>query len=337
MKISGLILVAITAAYTAATAATTNVITVRPVDDDATEHLQAAIDSAGRLAGKPVEIHLSPGDYHISWYMAAQRCYHISNTASAEENLDPTKHIGMLFKNMSDVIVDGHGARLITCGEMTPWVIDSCENIVIRNLTVTAGDPSVPEMTVTAITDSTMTTKVTPPSQYAIDNDGHLVWWGAGWEIDGGIAQILYPDRGVTLRCGSPLIESRKVSELSPGELMFHFNKTPPDTRPGDIYQMRHSIRNEVAGLINRSRNITLENLQLQFMGNFGIVAQFSDNITYRSLTCAPDEASGRTCAGFADFLQLSGCRGKVIIEGCNFSGSQDDPINIHGTHLSVV
>ena len=41
--------------------------------------------------------------------------------------------------------------------------------------------------------------------------------------------------------------------------------------------------------------------------------------------------------AGFADFVQMSGCRGKVTITDSRFVGAQDDPINIHGTHLKVV
>ena len=49
-----------------------------------------------------------------------------------------------------------------------------------------------------------------------------------------------------------------------------------------------------------------------------------------------PEAGSGRTCAGFADFVQMSGCKGRILIENSYFSGAQDDPINIHGTHLAV-
>ena len=61
-----------------------------------------------------------------------------------------------------------------------------------------------------------------------------------------------------------------------------------------------------------------------------------SENITYRNLTFAPETGSGRTCAGFADFVQMSGCKGLILIENSRFTGAHDDPINIHGTHLAV-
>lgn len=102
------------------------------------------------------------------------------------------------------------------------------------------------------------------------------------------------------------------------------------------VFQMRDGIRDEACGLIQYSKNIVLEKMHFAFLGNFGIVGQMSENLTYRQLTLEPEAGSGRTCAGFADFVQMSGCKGLVLIENSRFSGAQDDPINIHGTHLAV-
>ena len=49
------------------------------------------------------------------------------------------------------------------------------------------------------------------------------------------------------------------------------------------------------------------------------------------------DKASGRTTAGYADFIQMSGCKGLIDISDCTFSNPHDDPINIHGTFLQVI
>lgn len=110
-----------------------------------------------------------------------------------------------------------------------------------------------------------------------------------------------------------------------------------PDLYPGEVFQMRDAIRDEACGFIHRSKNVTLEQLNLHFLGNFGIVGQYSENLTYNRLNCEPEHGSGRTCAGFADFVQMSGCKGKLSITNSRFEGAQDDPINVHGTHLKVV
>ena len=70
---------------------------------------------------------------------------------------------------------------------------------------------------------------------------------------------------------------------------------------------MRDAIRDDVFGLILKSKQVTLEDLNIHFRGKFGIVGQYSENLTYNRLNCTPEWGHGRTCAGFADFVQMSG------------------------------
>ena len=84
-----------------------NVIRVNSCEGDAAQLLQQAIDSAATYNGKPVTIMLMPGNYNISREKSSRHIYHISNTSSATENPDPTKHIGLWFRNMRNVTFDG--------------------------------------------------------------------------------------------------------------------------------------------------------------------------------------------------------------------------------------
>ena len=318
-------------------------IRVNPVEGDATRALQAAIDSAATFCGEPVEISLAPVDYHISRENSTRRIYYISNTASTEENPDPTKHIGLLFKDLKNVTLEGNGAWIVTHGEMTPLVADSCVNIAFRNFTLTAADPSVPEFKVEAVDSASMTVRVTAPSTYQIEN-GNFNWVGEGWIFADGrrkttypeFAQVFYPDRNVTLRVDSPLAGRISAEEIEPGLIRFRFAKAPA-VHVGEVYQMRHGIRSEACGFFNRSKDVSLTDITFHFLGNFGLVGQYSENLAYDNIRCAPDSRLGRTDAGFADFVQMSGCRGNVRILNSYFEGAHDDPINIHGTHLKVM
>jgi len=49
-----------------------------------------------------------------------------------------------------------------------------------------------------------------------------------------------------------------------------------------------------------------------------------------------PRSETGRICTSYADLLHVSGAKGKILIEDCNFSQALDDPINIHGTFTRV-
>ncbi|MDE6079255.1 MAG: right-handed parallel beta-helix repeat-containing protein [Duncaniella sp.] len=320
-----------------------DVIEVAPVEGDATAAIQAAIDEAARLDGREVIIKLRPGNYDISREHASRHLYHISNTASAEENPDRTKHVGLWFRDMKNVTFDGDGTLIVTHGEMTPIVVDGCSGITLRNFTLTAADPSVPEFKVVGVDPHSMTVEITPPSRYEIDASGNFMFVGEGWRFaDGGritsypeFAQVFYPDANVTLRCESPLKERHSARSLGENIVRFEFDRTP-DVHVGEIYQLRHGIRNEACGFFNRSRDITIENVEFNFLGNFGLVGQYSENLTYDNIRCRPRLGSGRTDAGFADFVQMSGCRGLVRIINSCFEGAHDDPINIHGTHLRI-
>lgn len=316
------------------TAIAQNVIQVLPEKGDMTKKIQAAIETAKTHNGKNTVIELQNANYHISWQNSSQKQYHISNTISEKENPDQIKHIGLWLKGLKNVTIDGKGAHIITHGEMTSFVIDQCENIKLKNFTISAADPTVPELTVTDVGDRHMTVRIHPQSKYRIE-DGKFSFVGDNWVLSNGIAQIYDPEKDITWRSWSPLSDLRKAIELEPNLLRFIYD-TRPQAAPGMIFQMRDGYRDQACGLIQYSKNTSLENVHLAFLGNFGLVGQMSDNITYRNLTFEPEAGSGRTCAGFADFVQMSGCKGKILIEDSRFSGAQDDPINIHGTHLAV-
>lgn len=316
------------------TATAQKVIRVTPDSPDMTKGLQAAIEEARSHNGKAVTIELQNANYNIFRESSSQQLYHISNTTSEKENPDQTKHIGLWLKGLKNITIDGKGAHIITHGEMTSFVIDGCENITLKNFTVTAADPTVPELTVTEVGDRHMTVRIHPQSKYLI-KDGKFSFVGDSWTLSEGIAQSYDPEKDITWRSWSPLPGLQKAIELEPNLLRFTYN-TKPQATPGMIFQMRDGIRDEACGLIQYSKNVTLEDVHLAFLGNFGLVGQMSENITYRNLTFAPETGSGRTCAGFADFVQMSGCKGLILIENSRFTGAHDDPINIHGTHLAV-
>ena len=316
------------------TATAQKIIRVTPDSPDMTKDIQAAIEEAKSYDGKSVTIELQNANYNIYRKSSSHQLYHISNTTSEKENPDQTKHIGLWLKGLKNITIDGKGAHLITHGEMTSFVIDGCENITLKNFTVTAADPTVPELTATEVGDRHMTVRIHPQSKYLI-KDGKFSFVGDSWTLSEGIAQSYDPEKDITWRIWSPLPGLQKAIELEPNLLRFTYN-TKPQATPGMIFQMRDGIRDEACGLIQYSKNVTLEDVHLAFLGNFGLVGQMSENITYRNLTFAPETGSGRTCAGFADFVQMSGCKGLILIENSRFTGAHDDPINIHGTHLAV-
>lgn len=321
--------------YSSIVDAKTEIIDVQPNDIGRKNNLYEAIHRAHQLKADSVIINLQLGTYYFSRDESVKEIYYVSNTTSEKENPDPTKHIGLLLKDLKNIIVEGNGSKLVMTGKMTSFVIDDCENITFRNMSFDYLHPTQTEMKILEKGDNYLVARVHPTSQYRINN-GKLEWYGDGWSFSGGIAQAYDYERDITWRTESPMSGLIKTTELDKNKLLLEY-AVKPDAEEGLVYQMRDGIRDEVCGFIHKSKNVRFENCNFYYLGNFGIVGQYSENITFDGANFEPEPGSGRTNAGFADFIQISGCKGLIDIRNSRFTGAHDDPINIHGTHLHVV
>lgn len=309
-------------------------IFVSPQTGDATLAIRDAINEAKLFNGKPVTIKFAPATYLLTRQNSAAHRYFGSNTTTESENPNVDKHISIWLKEIDNVTIDGDGARFLTDGEVTSFVIDGCENVILKNFSIDSKNPTVTEMKVVAVDDTSITTMVHPKSKYEI-REGKLFWIGNGWEFGGGIAQIYDPISNITWRDFSPLNEVQKVIELEPNLLRFNFGKKV-SVKVGQTLQMRDGIRDELGGLVVNSKNIKFENVDFFYIGNFSLLAQFTENVYLENVNFEPEQGSGRTNSCFADSFHLSGCKGIVSVVNCRFSGAHDDAINVHGTHLLI-
>jgi hypothetical protein len=127
-----------------------------------------------------------------------------------------------------------------------------------------------------------------------------------------------------------------KLEALGPNKIRAYFSENPGFTK-GRVWQERNPARDCTGSFARNSKDITWENCAYHYMHGMGLVNQFCENLTLKKVDLAPRPDSGRTCACWADAIQVSGCRGTFIAEDCTFSGTQDDPINVHGTHLRIM
>ena len=318
---------------------------------DAGPEIRRAIERAEKEEGA-VTIRFEAGKVYEVWPENAYyaKGYYITNSAKKPENPEGVRWSAIRMKDMKNVVIDGCGALLLVHGVMTPILIDGCQDIVIRNFNLDYARPTVSEYTVTAKTDAYVRVKVHKDSLYRLqdaDGDGKpdtILWQGERtladgnaryWEKEAYLLQELDPDRG-TLRRVAWYGYGSGITDLGDNVLQMEFPEGSR-YREGCTYQMRDGMRNQVGTFIHRSKNVTLEDCGFHFMHGLGIVGQYSENLTLRRLECAPRPETGRTCASFADFVQMSGCRGEILIVDSHFSGAHDDTVNVHGTHLRIL
>jgi hypothetical protein len=301
---------------------------------DTQSAMALAIQAATEITG-PVLLDVPKGCYHFYPEEAIRAPYYISNTASEEENSDVTKTVGILLKGLDHLTVEGNGSLFIFHGKQTMFLLDNCTDVEIRNVHVDYERPTVTEMTITGSGIHSFDAQVHADSSYEI-RDGKLVWIGEGWSFTEGPMQTYDPERNTTWRLDNWVELAQSVEELEPMKLRLHFD-FQPQAVPGHVLQSRDGIRDQVGVFITESSNITFNNVGLHFLHGLGVVGQFSENLTFRQMDLTPRPETGRTVTGFADFIHMSSCKGKVTVADSRFAGSHDDPVNVHGTYLRVV
>jgi len=286
-------------------------------------------------AEAPVTIRFAPGRYDFFPADAIKLNLHISNS-----NDDPytPKAIALLFRDARHFMVSGNRTDLYFHGKMIETMFDHARDITLTGLALDYHRPLVSEFTVREAAANFAIVQIQRDCAYAIEN-GRFVWVGEGWRSYGtGLNQEcdLSEDGRCWRRGSGPLTDVTKAEEMSPFTVKFSFDKNPGFVK-GRVIQCREILRDCAGGLVQRSRDITWRNCAIHALGGMGIVHQFSENITYDHVDLAPRPDSGRTTCGWADLLHFSGCKGQILVTDCKMSGSHDDPINVHGTHLRVV
>ena len=302
--------------------------------ENAVTGLQEAIKACKQTGAKVLSF---PKGYYDIWPEGAIRAeYFISNTSTEEECPSKVKTIGLLFKDMENLIIEGNGSMLMYHGKMITMVRDHCKNIQIRNISTNFQRPTASEIQYTRATTGETVVTLHPDSWYEIV-DGYINLFGEGWKSNRIHCNEYDVEKKTSVYTnGWNVLSKSKAKELSHGVVSF---STPSDFHPkeGNILTARDVIRDQVGMFILESSDIVLQHVNMHYMHGLGIVSQFVNNITMDHVNCVPPDGSGRILAASADMMHFSGCSGKINISDCRYEGAHDDPINIHGTNLRIM
>ncbi|MCU0395498.1 MAG: right-handed parallel beta-helix repeat-containing protein [Chitinophagaceae bacterium] len=300
--------------------------------EDAAAGLQKALAACKRHESSVLVL---PGGRIDVWpEESAKRELYISNSTESD-TLSKGKHIAFLLEDHKNIAIEGNNTLVVLHGKMMSFVLQRCRQVSIRNLAFDYERPTMTELTISAVNKNIIEARFHPDSKFKVEN-GKLILYGEGW-VTKNYHAILFDPVTERMHYSSlqPLLQA-KAAQTGPQTVAFEGDFTKPPYKSGDVLTVRDPYRDNSGALIEQSRDISLYNLRMHYMHGLGIVSQFSENITLRKVQVAPRKESGRVISSFADCFHFSGCRGKVIVDSCFASGSHDDPINVHGTHMQI-
>lgn len=297
-------------------------------------HGETLKPTAFGTAKHPITIKFMPGIHEFSAVNALRRPWFISNSCDAP--LIP-KPVGILVENCHHVRLEGgKGAEILLTGRMIEVINNHSEGIQYSGLTFDLKRPTVSEFRVLRAQGNSVEIQIAEGSTYQI-KDAHFSWTGDlgyGWVM----VQQADPATGKCWRMGQwDPFAAAVASEIQPGKVRLTYEKGHFEMESGRQFQFRHVIRDSAGGHNNRCKDIVFRDCDFYALTNMGIVSQFTQNITFERVRVVPPPGTMRTCPSWADAFHFSSCKGKILVKDCEFSGLQDDPINVHGTHLRII
>ncbi|MDR3095175.1 MAG: right-handed parallel beta-helix repeat-containing protein [Bacteroidales bacterium] len=277
--------------------------------------------------GEPVVIDFPKGRYDF-WFASC--------------NSGTEKTIGLHLKKMKNVTIEGNGSEFIFHGNIQIALLDSCEDIVLRNFSVDWDRPFISQAEIVHAADNYLDVKIDKKQYpYFIEKE-QIMFTGEGWKQP--VAEDAYnnlydKDRKeiVPQTWDGALggIFRQKAEDLGNGIVRFWGE---PDMKPekGTFVALNHARTYTIGIQVRRSKNTLLKNITVYHALSHGILGEMSENITIDNTSMTVNEAKGRVFSIVADASHFINCKGVIKVENCAHTGQGDDFINVHGRNVMI-
>ncbi|MFI3169835.1 MAG: glycosyl hydrolase family 28 protein [Faecalibacterium sp.] len=292
-------------------------------------------------------------EYRLTTTFAHQKFCYLSN------NDYGLKDIAFPVFGKKNLVIDGKGAQLTCIGRVLPFYLQDCENITLKNFVIDYARPMFTQGRVVAIDDESVTLAIDKKEfPYYIVN-GILYFTGEDYsesfiqcflEFDPVTKRPLPDAKDVMAWTSLPAEEvkegvvriffdfsEREREPIPAGILAANTNTLAPHRmRVGNTVIIKHERRFAPAIVIDRCKNVRLENIWVKHADTMGVLGQFSEDITLDHVKIATDPASVRVVSANADATHFVGCKGLITVENCFIESQLDDVINVHGNYMRI-
>ena len=302
---------------------------------DCTKIINKALETI--KGNNPKKLIFQRGEYHFYPEHTTRKYYFESNTT--DEN--PRK-CAFVFENIQNLIIDGNGSTLIFHEQMQPFTFDNCKNVILKDISIDWDQPLIAQAEVLKVTNDFIELDIDlKQAPFRVD-EAKLIFtvgrfglepWKGTMEFDRE-GHFVVPQTG-DQGCLGKGWENYLTENVIPGVIRIYY---PFLRKPavGNFLVMRHAERIHSGIFIQESKNITVQNVNLYHATGLGILAQFSEDLTFDRYRAIPNKRKKRYFGGGDDGLQVSNCKGQITVKNCEFAGLMDDPINVHGTSVRI-
>ncbi len=261
------------------------------------------------------------------------------------------------LKGLRNVTLDFGGAVVRLHGLLQPFLLDGCERVTIRNVSVLYDRCPYTQGEVAYADRECLKLRVGEAFPYRTE-DGNLIVMGEGWEnrdLDKAPMFLQLFDRQTLEGAGihlaifgkHPVIDPalpwakdtlRFTAEREGGLLALRRSGGPelPGFKQGQIAVIAHENRSLSGIQMVCCKDICLENFRILNGRGMGVFPFHCENLLLDRVKMTCDERSPGIAANAADGVHAFGCSGRFILRDCVIEGTIDDALNVHSNFYEV-
>lgn len=257
--------------------------------------------------------------------------------------------VAFLLRGLHNVILDFGGAVMRMHGIMQPFLIQDCENVTVRNVSVEYDRGYVSEMQVLETGERYFRAKL-GENFPCVFEDGQLYPVAEHWKgvplnrapcFFQSFDSVTHEGTGIYLAVAGKDIRIDEtlpwakstfrlaIEEGENGTLVFRGDRVPP-YRAGDIVEFCSGNRYISSLAADRTKGLTIENYRIINGIGMGIQPTYCEDIAIRGLRMYCDGNSKGVVSNAADGIHATACRGRFEILDSVLEGMVDDALNIH-------
>lgn len=259
-----------------------------------------------------------------------------------------------ILKDLKNVTLDFGGATLTLRGRIQPFIIDNCENITIKNVTVEYERSLFTELEVVNNTGKELVLRMKDKFPYKVE-DGYFIPYGKLYEDrdlykkgcmfiqafdritgEGKGLDVIYLGEEIIPEPSPPASNIKHIKLCTRGEYTVFFGEFPLiwDENTDIVLEHENRFKSSVAML--HSRDIHIENYRILNGCGMGFFALYCENISLEGVKLFRDERSHGIVTNSADGIHFVACKGKIRVTDSVFQGMIDDALNIHSNYYHL-
>lgn len=253
---------------------------------------------------------------------------------------------------LKNVTLDFGGAILTLHGRIQPFVIDECENVTIKNVTVEYERSFHTEFEIIDRRGEELYLRPLEKFPCRVEN-GYLIPYGRHREnrdLNKGDMFLQVFDtqtcdgRGLTVGViGEEIVEGEtppcvvehfRVREE--GDAVVLTGKFPENWDNTMTIILSHEMRDVSSIYLCRSVGVTISDYRILNGAGMGVLGMYTRDITVERMMLRRDGLSHGVIANVADAVHLIACSGSIVLRDSVFEGMVDDALNVHSNYVEV-